>query len=154
MQLLIRCNGNLADIDCRGRLAAQRNSVIPDDIDAHEWVLLIDPGAVPPVTHTHALFAEESQSIRDNLVACRATAEHGTARPRTRVIFGSRITIAVSPHSALRFATVKCSALRIPARACRSPKRSGALVGWASAIQSSADQASVVRQVSICAGFR
>jgi hypothetical protein len=24
---------------------------------------------VPPVTHTHALFAEESQSIRDNLVA-------------------------------------------------------------------------------------
>jgi hypothetical protein len=28
---------------------------------------------VPPVTHTHALFAEESQSIRDNLVACRAS---------------------------------------------------------------------------------
>jgi len=24
---------------------------------------------VPPVTHTHALFAEQSQSIRDNLVA-------------------------------------------------------------------------------------
>jgi len=48
VQLLVRCNGNLAVIDCRRRLAAQRDSVIADDIDAHEWVLLIDPAAVPP----------------------------------------------------------------------------------------------------------
>jgi hypothetical protein len=48
MQLLIRSDGNLAVIDCRGRLAAQRNPVIPDDIDAHEWVLLINPAAVLP----------------------------------------------------------------------------------------------------------
>jgi hypothetical protein len=52
---------------------SQRDAVVADDINAHEWVLLIDPAAVPPVTHTHALFAEQSQSIRDNLVACRAT---------------------------------------------------------------------------------
>ena len=47
-QLLVRCNGNLAVIDCRRRRAAQRNSVVPDDINTHEWVLLIDPAAVPP----------------------------------------------------------------------------------------------------------
>jgi hypothetical protein len=47
-QLLIRCNGNLAVIDCRRRLAAQRDSFLADDIDAHEWVLLIDLVAIPP----------------------------------------------------------------------------------------------------------
>jgi hypothetical protein len=39
---------NLAVIDCRGRLAAQGNPVGADDVDAYEWVLLIDPAAVPP----------------------------------------------------------------------------------------------------------
>src|ERR1700724_92262 len=29
VQVLIRCNGNLAVVDCRGRLAAPRDSVIP-----------------------------------------------------------------------------------------------------------------------------
>jgi hypothetical protein len=48
VQLLIRCNGNLAVIDCPRRLAAQRDPVTANDIDAHEWVLLIDPAAVPP----------------------------------------------------------------------------------------------------------
>jgi hypothetical protein len=38
----------LSPSDCRRRLAAQRDSVVADDIDAHEWVLLIDPPAVPP----------------------------------------------------------------------------------------------------------
>src|SRR5439155_18365527 len=55
MQLLIRSDGNLAIMDCRGRLAAQRNSVIPDDIDAHEGVLLIDPAVVPPRPHSRSL---------------------------------------------------------------------------------------------------
>src|SRR6516225_8591734 len=33
------------------------------------WVLLIDPAAgMPPVTHTDALFADQSQSILDKLV--------------------------------------------------------------------------------------
>ena len=41
------------------------------------------------MTHTHALFAKESQSIPNNLAAGRATAEHGTAA------FGNRITIAM-----------------------------------------------------------
>src|SRR6516164_10173710 len=48
VQLLVRCNGYLAVIDCRRRLAAQRDSVVADDIDAHEWGLLIDPAVVPP----------------------------------------------------------------------------------------------------------
>src|SRR5207253_9369109 len=48
VQLLIRCNGNLAVIEFRWYRAAQRDSVVADDIDAHEWVLLIDPAAVPP----------------------------------------------------------------------------------------------------------
>jgi hypothetical protein len=69
MQLLVRSDGNLAVTDCRRRLAAQHDSVIGDNVDAHGWVLLTDPGAVPPVTHTHALFANQSQSILDNLVA-------------------------------------------------------------------------------------
>ena len=29
-------------------LGAQRDSVVADDIDAHEWLLLIDSAAVPP----------------------------------------------------------------------------------------------------------
>ena len=68
VQLLIRSDGNLAAIDCRGRLAAQRDSVAADDVDAHEWVPCLtrrrfrrDP--------TDALFAGQSQSILDNLVA-------------------------------------------------------------------------------------
>ena len=48
VQFLVRCNDNLAVIDCRRRLAAQRDAVIADEIDAHEWVLLFDPAAVPP----------------------------------------------------------------------------------------------------------
>src|SRR4029077_9329018 len=47
-QLLIRGDGNLAVIECRRRLAAQRDSVVADDVDALEWVSLFDPAAVPP----------------------------------------------------------------------------------------------------------
>src|SRR6202035_4022861 len=68
VQLLIRCNRNLAVVDCCRRRAAQRDPVIANDIDAHKWVLLIDPAAVPPCP-THALFTDQSQSIPDNLVA-------------------------------------------------------------------------------------
>src|SRR5580700_8481445 len=68
VQLLVRCNGNLAVIDCRRRLAAQRDSVVADDIYAHEWVLLIDPAAVRR-DPTHALFADQSHSIPDNVMA-------------------------------------------------------------------------------------
>src|SRR5258707_399286 len=68
VQLFIRSDGNLAVIECGRRLAAQRDSVVADDVDAHGWVLLIDPAAVPP-DPTHALFADQSQSIPDNVVA-------------------------------------------------------------------------------------
>jgi len=43
MQFVVRRDGNLA-VDCGRRLAAQRNPVIADDVDAHWWVLLIGPG--------------------------------------------------------------------------------------------------------------
>src|SRR4029077_10657285 len=43
VQLLIRGDGNLALIDGRRRLAAQHDSVIGDNVDAHGWVLLVDP---------------------------------------------------------------------------------------------------------------
>src|SRR3984893_13845268 len=68
VQLHIRCNGKLAVIDSPRRLAAQRDSVLPDDVDAHEWGLLIYPAAVPRDL-THALFADQSHSFPDNLVA-------------------------------------------------------------------------------------
>src|SRR4029077_3400698 len=42
---LARSDGDLALIEGRRRLAAERNSVIADNVDAHEWVLLIDPAA-------------------------------------------------------------------------------------------------------------
>src|SRR5260221_7576432 len=73
----IRCNGNLAVIDCRGRLAAQRDSVVADDIDAREWVLLIDPAAVPPRPH--------SRSLRFWIILwrCWAAIEHGITRSRS-----------------------------------------------------------------------
>ncbi|MGA7867151.1 MAG: hypothetical protein WCA23_24725, partial [Stellaceae bacterium] len=35
VQFLIRCDGNLAVIDCRRRLAAQRDPVVANDLDAH-----------------------------------------------------------------------------------------------------------------------
>src|SRR5215510_9353461 len=69
MQILLRSDGNFTLIHCGWRLAAQRNSVIADDVNAHGWVLLIDPRRLPPVTHTHALFADQRHSIPDNLVA-------------------------------------------------------------------------------------
>src|SRR5207302_11236439 len=68
VQLLVRCNGNLAVIDCRRRLAAQRDFVVADDIYAHKWVLLIDPAATPP-SSTHALFADQSHPIPDDGMA-------------------------------------------------------------------------------------
>src|ERR1700751_1644432 len=68
MQLLVRCNGNLAVIKYRRRPAAQRDPVVADDIDAHDWVLLIDRRRFRR-DPTHALFADQSQSIPDNVVA-------------------------------------------------------------------------------------
>src|ERR1700719_1002541 len=52
------------------------------------------PGAVPPVTHTDALFAEQSQSILDNLVARRGAAERGIARLGTAAVLSG-----ISRHS-------------------------------------------------------
>src|SRR5215472_756431 len=41
MQFLLRGDGNLALIHCRRRLAAQRDSIIADDVDAHGRVLRV-----------------------------------------------------------------------------------------------------------------
>jgi hypothetical protein len=84
VQFLVRSNDDLALIDCGQRPAAQGDSVIANDVNAHGWVLLVGPAAVPPVTHTHALFADQSQSILDNLWHCWATAEHGIAQSKPR----------------------------------------------------------------------
>jgi hypothetical protein len=40
----------------------------------------------PPVTHTDALFADQSQSILDNLVALLAKVQRGIARTQNAVI--------------------------------------------------------------------
>jgi hypothetical protein len=69
MQFLVRSDGNLALVNCGRRFAAKHDPVIADNVDAHGWVLLIDPRRPPLVTHTDALFADQSQSILDNLVA-------------------------------------------------------------------------------------
>src|SRR6516225_9043143 len=45
VQFLIRSDGNLTVIHCGRRFIAERDSVIADDVDAHGWVLLIDPAA-------------------------------------------------------------------------------------------------------------
>jgi hypothetical protein len=63
VQFLFRHNGNFAVIDCGWRLTAQRDSVIADDVDAHGWTPDWPRRPLPPVTHTHALFADQSQSI-------------------------------------------------------------------------------------------
>src|SRR4029077_12355677 len=43
VQFRFRGDRNLAVIDGGRRLAAQPDTVIADDLDAHGWVLLIDP---------------------------------------------------------------------------------------------------------------
>src|SRR5215831_937538 len=45
VQFVVRRDGNLAVIDCGWQLAAQRDSVIADDVDAHGSVLPIGPGS-------------------------------------------------------------------------------------------------------------
>src|ERR1700746_3636037 len=48
-------------------LAAQSDSVIANDVDAHGWGLLIDLRGCAG-DPTHALFSGQSQSIRDNVM--------------------------------------------------------------------------------------
>src|SRR6202040_3425372 len=82
VQLLVGCNGNLAVIDCRRRLAAQRDSVVADDINAHEWGAPDRPGggsAVTPLTLSSPTKASLFPII---LWRCLAGSEHGITRPR------------------------------------------------------------------------
>src|ERR1700745_23698 len=68
VQLLPRGNRNFALVHGGRRLAAQGDSVIAKDVDAHRGGLLIDlrgwPGDPNP-----ALFSGKSQSIRGNVMA-------------------------------------------------------------------------------------
>jgi hypothetical protein len=48
---------------------AQRDSVIADNVNAHDWVLLVDPAAGAAGDPTHALFADQSHSFPDNAMA-------------------------------------------------------------------------------------
>jgi hypothetical protein len=47
----------------------------------------------PPVTHTDALFADQSQSILDNLVALLAKVQRGIARTQNAVICNTKGTL-------------------------------------------------------------
>jgi hypothetical protein len=47
----------------------------------------------PPVTHTDALFADQSQSILDNLVALLAKVQRGIARAQNPVICNMKGTL-------------------------------------------------------------
>src|SRR6267378_5989068 len=68
MQFLVGCDDNLALIDCGRWLAAEGDSVIADNVDAHGWVSCLRRRNADG-DHTHALVAEQSQSFPDNLVA-------------------------------------------------------------------------------------
>ena len=62
VQLLIRCNGNLAVVDCCRRSAAsERDPVIADDINAHEWGAPDRPGGGSAVTPLDASSPIRSQ---------------------------------------------------------------------------------------------
>jgi hypothetical protein len=63
---------------------------------------------MPPVTHTHALFAEQSQSILDDLAALGIGLFGLVA-----VICGGHIGIKMLAHYALQFARVECRGLRL-----------------------------------------
>ena len=93
VQLLIRGDGNLAVIECRRRLAAQRDPVIADNVNAHGWVILIDPAAAAAGDPTHALFAEQSQSFSDNAMALFGRISSTELLGRARGL-GSRISMS------------------------------------------------------------
>src|SRR6516165_3081642 len=80
VQFLVRRDGNLAVIDCGRRLAAQRDSIIANDVDAHGWVLLVDPAAVAAVTPLTLSSLSKATLFRIILWRCRAAPEHGIAR--------------------------------------------------------------------------
>src|SRR3984893_16799811 len=82
VQLLVRCKGNLAVVDCCRRSAAQRDPVVADDINAHEWGAPDRPGggaAVTPLTLSSPTKASLFPII---LWRCLAGSEHGITQPR------------------------------------------------------------------------
>src|ERR1700731_1570111 len=82
VQLLVRCNGNLAVVDCCRRSAAQRDPVVADYINAHKWGAPDRPGggsAVTPLTLSSPTKASLFPII---LWRCWAGSEHGITQPR------------------------------------------------------------------------
>jgi hypothetical protein len=75
----------VALLTAAGRLAAQRDSVIADNVIAHEWVLLIDPAAAPPVTPLTLSSPTKATPFRIIPWHCSARFEHRIARPRRRI---------------------------------------------------------------------
>src|SRR6202043_3355766 len=68
VQLLPGGNSNFALVHGGWRLAAEGDSVIGDDVNAHGWGLLIDLRGCAG-NSSYALFTGQSHSIRDNLMA-------------------------------------------------------------------------------------
>src|SRR6202022_516611 len=81
-QRLVRCNGNLAVIDCRRCLAAQRDPVVADDINAHEWGAPDRPGGGSAVTPLTLSSPTEASQFPIILWRCWAGSEHGITQPR------------------------------------------------------------------------
>src|SRR6266403_1787460 len=52
------------------------------DVDAHGWVLLIDPAAVPPVTPLTLSTPTKASLFPIMLWRCLAGSEHGITQPR------------------------------------------------------------------------
>jgi hypothetical protein len=65
---------------------AERDSVIADDVDAHGWVLLIDPAAAAAGDHTEALFANQASLFWMISWNCWVRTQPAIARTQNAVI--------------------------------------------------------------------
>src|SRR5204862_5024097 len=84
VQFLLRRDDNLALIHCGRRLAAEGNSVIANDVDAHWWGRPVGVGPVPTVTTLTLSSPRKATPFRIILWRCSATAEHEIAQPKPR----------------------------------------------------------------------
>src|SRR5262249_61935967 len=81
-------------IDCGRRLAAQRDPVIADDVNAHEWVLLSHPTAGAAGDPLTLSSAAKATSFRIILWRCWAPSEHGIAHQNCASYWaGSAVTV-------------------------------------------------------------
>ena len=90
VQSFLRGDDNLALIHCGWRLAAQRDSVMANDVDAHGGFSWLVPRPLPRGDPTHALFAGQSHSIPDNLMALLSPRRAWNCSPKIAALFPVR----------------------------------------------------------------